>query len=310
MGNKSYKQVSTVDTLHTSLRQYLIGGTLKEDTIVQAIKRVISANDNDKNRFFELMCKMPTDTMDTDIVNERSYAQKCSTFQLLCNVKKKAIIECVFEIFDELLATTESPFEEHPLDMITVTEPTYNNTILHFICSDSSLTSIMPEIPKPVSVEESDNEEMTSEPVEKPKPNQTGAKAALTYLFKHDNINNKDLFNQVNKNGDTPVHLSCMFSMQSLWPDMVRFGAKMDTPNKNGILPYDLIPLPITQKAFMKALGGSQQTKKAEPVKKVEQKNTKKTATKRKIQDVEADEEEETIDPVAEPPRTRSRTKK
>jgi ankyrin repeat protein len=280
--SEQFKQVkSTVDMMAKSLKMFLIFNEKKQDAlIVKGLERVLQDNKQDRNQFFELLCRVTNTEMEN-----HEFVRQCSIFQLLCLHRKKVIIEWILDTFTDLLAIEVSPFDVHPLDIITENEPLFDNNCFHFACNDGEIASLT-----------------TEEFIEDAKPNQTATKSLLTKLMAHNRVKQKDLLNQFNKIGDTPTHLSCKANLQSVWADMIANGANMNLPNKKDKLPVELIS-ETSKTAFTKCISG-----KTKPTKVAAQKKApvKKAAPKRKRKDEdEFSGEEDASEQVQEPPRIR-----
>jgi hypothetical protein len=134
MCSDAFKAASKVDFFVTALRQFFVDNeTKKEETIVHGLKLVLEADTENRNRLLELIIRVPPQA-DT-------FVQGCSIFQLLCNAKKRLIIDYILDTFSDLFENT--PFEEHPLDMMATVEPLHGNNVFHFLCTDSNLNMLV-----------------------------------------------------------------------------------------------------------------------------------------------------------------------
>ncbi len=278
----------SMETVVGSLKGFLIANEPKKDeVIVKLLQRVHAENEKSTNQLFELLCRVPTaneDKMQED--NMDTFAEQCSVFQLLCLLRKKAIVEWIFTTFDKLLNVKKSPFDVHPLDMMTERETKHENNIFHFICNDTTAVSLI------------------SEDVVESKPNQTATRTILGMLMKSEHVKKKNLLNEFNKIGDTPLHLACKANLHLVWPDMKAYGADLELKTKNGKSPVDLVTVDTAKVVFSKCV------KSKAKVKEIKATPKKQTPKKRKIKQDDEDEfrmatEDDGV--TLEPRRTRSR---
>jgi ankyrin repeat protein len=264
--DEKFKQVPvTLDLFVSAMKRFAIANASKqEQAVLNGFKQTLAAHPTEKIRFFELLVRVPSEI---DMENE-NYGESCSVIQLFCNIKKRQIVEWIFETFKDLLEAKDSPFDKHPLDMICEQEKQGENNILHFLCSNANLKTLF------------------KEPIKIPAPNMTAAKAIHSILVNYGRA--AELYTQFNKQGETPIHVACRSGFHTVWNDMIANGAQFDVETKNGDAPGDLVTGEKAVAAFQKSMNKFNKLKA--PAKK-----TKAKETKRKRDDDDEEEEERPV---------------
>jgi hypothetical protein len=292
----AYNSEITVPMVVTTLRNFLLENEKKkEELIVAGLEKFTTAvSTEEKLAFLEAVLTVP----DVMISEATSFGDHCSVFQLLCNAKKKALVEWIFEAYKDAFAE-KSTLAQHPFELIATSEKLYKNNIFHFVCTDGDL------------------QVLTKKPSEEgpQKVNQTAAKAIFSKLLSFDKIAKKKLLTQKNEHGDAPLHVSCKSNLYSVWPEMLTQEVDLTEPNTEGDDPADLITAPNATTAYRKCLKGNTATpakstpKKAAP--KAVEKKAKTPAKRKRGQDVEEQVQEEAEEEsTSSGRRTRKRTRK
>jgi ankyrin repeat protein len=234
MHGKTYNSDVTISMVLSALRAVLVlEEKMKEEGVVTVMRSLVKSH---KNELFQGL----TITPDVMVTEESSLADHCSIFMLLCNFKKKEIIDWICREYEPFFNASTSPFAQHPLDMLCAVEKLFNNNIFHFVCSDSNL------------------QVLTSTPTQEEtlKVNQTATKAIFSRLLGIEKIKEKNLLEQHNKQGDTPLHISCKSNIHSVWPEMLENGVDFSAHNSNGKAPGSLITVQSAITAFNKCTKG------------------------------------------------------
>jgi hypothetical protein len=286
---------------------------VKDSIIVETAKRLVKKDNANKNKLFEHFCRVPSYTrQESTEVTVPLPTEYCSALQLLCYTKHKELFEWIMDQYADLLSSDNSPFDVHPLDMITEPDSLYGNNLFHFACARMDSINTIEMLIEKDNTTEQEQEATAPNPVARGE--QTTVKVILSRLMTFERIKQKDLLNQFNKNGDTPVHVSCMSDMHLVWGDMFSYGATLDLPNKQGKKPVDLLTNDQARKAFARGTKGNKnESNKSEPKKTTPKRATRsRTVAKRTrgpYTDSDDEEADETAD-VEQPPRTRRRTQK
>ncbi len=141
--------------------------TAKATVTQKAIVNIIDTIDMIKS-----IIKVPA--KDSDAIDETSFINHCSTFQLLCAKGNQSIIS----------ALLHSIKKAELLEMAMKTEPTFDNNFFHFLCIGDNVTKLMT------------------------KSDQTRSSSSLVAaMLKTKFIQESGILTQVNKHGDTPLHL-------------------------------------------------------------------------------------------------------
>jgi hypothetical protein len=296
MCGESYDSEITLPMLVSAIRLCLGGDDKqKESGVVSALEKLVQDTSNDeKNQLFELFVAIP----DVMVTKTTTFADHCSVFQLLCNYKKHTIVAWILDTFADLLNAETTPFKDHPIDMLCACESLYKNTFFHFACTDTDLRVLTKKPSEDGTV----------------KVNQVATKALFTKLTSVKKINDKNLLEQVNEHGDSPLHISCKSNVYSVWAGMLELGVDFTTPNGAGIEPEELITAHNAGTAFKKILKSTGNTapkaKKEVQAKSEPAPKEKKAQTKRKRKEEEEEEQpvEEETETTGRP--TRKRTKK
>jgi ankyrin repeat protein len=290
-----YAKVDFSAELFTSVLAKLmaVDTELRDEVIIDGLEMLLKRVE--KQKLLELLLCIPDVQNSTEM--EYAFADHCSILQLVCFGKRKTLFDWIFDTFDltdqALLAAVDSK---------------YDNNILHFVCT-SKLSFLAP---KPI-LEEGQVDELRKQerPREGKRNDQAHAKQMMLKLYEFDAVKNKDLLNQPNKRQDTPVHISCMCSMQMLWAEMVNLGANMDLKNVDDKFPRELLINDSTIKAYNRVVKGGQSAavakKEAKP-KAATKRATRSTNKRKRTAQEEEDEESAQEEEEEEPPKKNRRT--